>query len=78
MILEIMYLMMGVTIGIIVRYEYEIKAKKKKAEQRLMYMKSTASKPDMKQYDDLLTSIRAINDSLSSMHDYKQHKKEVR
>jgi hypothetical protein len=69
--------MMGVTIGVIVRYELDIRARKKKAEQRIRYIKATASGPDMKQYDDILNSIKTINEGLASMNTHK-HKKEVR
>lgn len=78
MILHLAYLLMGVTIGIILRYEYDIKARKKKAQQRVMYIKATASEPKMQQYDEILTSIKSINESLSSINHSKHHKKEVR
>jgi hypothetical protein len=68
---------MGITVGVILRYEYDIRARKKKAQQRVVYMKAKASEPKMQQYDEILTSIRTINESLSSINNNKHHKKEV-
>lgn len=77
MILNIMYLMMGIAIGVIVRYEIDIRARKKRTQQRVMYMKATASQPNMQQYDEILNSIKSINESLSSINHTKHQKKEV-
>jgi hypothetical protein len=78
MILNLIYLMMGITIGVIIRYEIDLKARRKRTQQRVLYFKSTASELNIKQYDEILNSIKSINESLSAMNQSKQHKKEVR
>jgi len=78
MIINIMYLMMGITIGFIWRYEHDIRTRKRKAQERIMHMKAKASEPKLQQYDEILSSIKAINESLSSVNHTKHHKKEVR
>jgi uncharacterized membrane protein YqgA involved in biofilm formation len=75
MIINILYLVMGMIVGILIKYEIDIRAKKKRLEKRATYLKATADDSKMKQYDDILYSIRSINESLSSVQ--RQQQKEV-
>lgn len=75
MIINIAYLLMGAIIGVLVKYELDIKSKKKRIKKRAEYMKATANDSNIQQYDDILLSIKSINSSLVKMQ--KEIKKEV-
>jgi hypothetical protein len=71
--INIVYMLMGVIVGILLKYEIDLKAKKKRLEKRSTYLKATAEHSTLQQYDEILVGLRGLNDSLKT-----QHKKEVR
>lgn len=75
MIVNIVYMVMGIMVGILIKYELDIRARKKNLEKRSKYLKATAENSKMQEYDDILKSIRGINESLRSCQ--KQKQKEV-
>lgn len=72
MMINILYLLMGIIVGILIKYEIDIKAKQKRIQNRVNSLKATADDQKMKQYDDILFSIRSINQSLSAMQNQKK------
>lgn len=76
MIVVLLYMVMGILIGILIKSEIEVRHRKRRIQNRLNYLQSTASKNNIEQYDSMLESIRSLNQSLSDMNNPK--KKEVR
>lgn len=68
MILMMIYMIMGIFIGILIKSEVEVRHRKRRMQNRLNYLQSTASQNRIEQYDDMLESIRSINQSLSSLN----------
>lgn len=61
-------MIMGIFIGILIKSEVEVRHRKRRMQNRLNYLQSTASQNRIEQYDDMLESIRSINQSLSSLN----------
>ena len=76
MLTYIVYLIMGVLVGILIKYEIDIRIKRKRAKRRIVHLQNKTSQTRLKQYDDILQSVRGINESLSSMNK-NDHQKEV-
>ncbi|MER2008901.1 MAG: hypothetical protein ABS939_15735 [Psychrobacillus sp.] len=74
MIINIAYLLMGIIVGILIKYEIDIRASKKRIERRSTYLRTTAEN-SMKEYDNILSSLKGINESLQKCN--KQKQKEV-
>jgi hypothetical protein len=71
-----LYLLMGVIVGILIKHEIDLRAKKKRILNKAGYIKATADVQTIKQYDEVLQALRGINQSLSTATVQKQ-KKEV-
>lgn len=65
------YMVVGILIGILIKSEVEVRHRKKRIQNRLSYLQSTASRSSIEQYDNMLESIRSINKSLSAMNNQK-------
>jgi N-glycosylase/DNA lyase len=65
---------MGIFIGLLLKYEIDIRARKKRVKNRMTYMMATANNSNIQQYNDMLESLRGINKSLL---DIDKKKKEV-
>jgi hypothetical protein len=74
MIVSVLYLVMGIFIGLLLKYEIDIRARKKRVKNRMTYMMATANNSNIQQYNDMLESLRGINKSLL---DIDKKKKEV-
>lgn len=74
MIVSMLYMVMGIFVGILIKYEIDIRARKKRVKNRMNYMVATANNSNIQQYNDMLESLRSINKSLSSLD---KKKKEV-
>jgi hypothetical protein len=55
---------MGIFIGLLLKYEIDIRARKKRVKNRMTYMMATANNSNIQQYNDMLESLRGINKSL--------------
>lgn len=62
--LELVYLVMGIIVGILIKHESEIRARKKRLHKRILYSNTIANDDTIKQYDEILSSIKSLNDSL--------------
>lgn len=76
MILMVVYMITGILIGILIKNEVDVRSRRKRIQNRVNYLQSTANQNNMEQYDAMLESIRSINRNLSAMD--SQNKKEVR
>lgn len=72
MIVMILYMLMGILIGILIKSEIEVKHRRKRLQNRISYLQSTATQHKMEHYDNMLESLRSINKNLASLN--KQNK----
>lgn len=70
MILNMVYLLIGLLVGFLVKHELDIKERKKRVEQKLKVVKAS-----VEPYNNTIDMLRELNASLLSA---QQKKKEVR
>jgi len=75
MIVMLVYMVMGILIGVLIKSEIDMRNRRKRMQNRINYLQSTAIN-NIRQYDSMLESIRNINEILSELN--TQCKKEVR
>lgn len=73
MIINLIYFVIGIMAGLLVKYEIDIKIKQKRMDRKRKNLNAISLK-NMKKHEELLCSIKNLNDSLS-LH---TKKKEVR
>jgi hypothetical protein len=67
---------MGIMVGVLIKYEIDIMAKKKRMEERMSHIKKAKRNDStLRQYDDILVSMRSVNKSLADIQVEKQRKK---
>lgn len=64
MTVDILYLIMGIMMGMLLKHELDMRARRKRLNKRMSYIRTTANDNTIEQYDEILSSIRSLNDSL--------------
>jgi hypothetical protein len=72
--IHLLYMVMGILVGILIKYEIDMRTRKKRVKNRVNYLMATANDSKMQEYDSMLESLRSINESLSTM---EKNKREV-
>lgn len=68
MIVNLVYFGIGILFGLAVKYEVDTRMKKRKIARKIGYLKSVATRAKLQDCDDLLSQIRHVNESLSSLN----------
>lgn len=71
MIVMLIYMLVGVLVGILIKSEIEVRHRRKRLQNRLSYLHSTANQNRIEQYDNMLESLKSINQSLSALNKHK-------
>lgn len=71
MIVMLVYMIVGILVGFLIKSEIEVRHRRKRIQNRLNYLHSTANQNQIEQYDNMLESIKSINQSLSALNKHK-------
>lgn len=69
MIVNLLYLFVGIVVGVLVKYEFEIRSREKKVQKRMAHVQSAQEEYSVERKDKTLRSLKGVNKSLASIRE---------